>query len=204
MKMDGYINKIIKNKFRSRLAYFILLFFVLLGLIAPLLSNERPLWVHDGDRVYWPMFSSLNWERICSEKSCRKIFAPIPFSPQSVDMSAPQKKPGAISPDTKRRHLLGTDDYGRDVLAILIHGSRTAIWISMLAVGLAFLVGMFFGLIMGYYGRDRVYASYIQILFSALAAGLAIGALIFIKNLYAAGMTSLLFSIMMPVMGSVE
>ena len=52
-------------------------------------------------------------------------------------------------------HPLGTDDQGRDVLSLLIHGTRTSLLVgvaaSLLAVGLGTLVG----LVSGYYGGLR-------------------------------------------------
>lgn len=44
-------------------------------------------------------------------------------------------------------HLLGTDALGRDVLALLLHGGRTALGMAVGAVALAYLVGGLAGLV---------------------------------------------------------
>jgi peptide/nickel transport system permease protein len=47
---------------------------------------------------------------------------------------------------------LGTDQLGRDELSRLIYGSRVALGVSGLSVGIALLLGVSFGLLAGYYG----------------------------------------------------
>ena len=50
------------------------------------------------------------------------------------------------------RHWLGTDLLGRDVLAGLIAGTRTAMSVGIGGMGIALLIGLFFGMVAGYYG----------------------------------------------------
>lgn len=49
-------------------------------------------------------------------------------------------------------HLLGTDQYSRDVLSRLLFGARTSLSIALLAVLLASTVGTFYGAVAGYAG----------------------------------------------------
>lgn len=44
-------------------------------------------------------------------------------------------------------HLLGTDQFGRDVLSMLMEGARTALAVSLLAVGIGMAVGVPLGLL---------------------------------------------------------
>lgn len=50
------------------------------------------------------------------------------------------------------KHLFGTDEMGRDLLARIIYGSRASLFISFAAVILACIIGCFFGAIAGYFG----------------------------------------------------
>ncbi|MGL4999143.1 MAG: nickel transporter permease [Cetobacterium sp.] len=49
-------------------------------------------------------------------------------------------------------HWLGTDEFGRDIFARLIHGARVSLKVGMLAVGIAIIIGGFLGSLAGYYG----------------------------------------------------
>ncbi|HEY7948654.1 MAG TPA: ABC transporter permease [Acidimicrobiales bacterium] len=77
-------------------------------------------------------------------------------------------------------HLLGTDDLGRDLLARIIYGSRVSLIIGFASVGIALLIGGFFGLLAGYRGGwiDTVLnaGSLVVLAFPALLAILVIEA----------------------------
>src|ERR1700730_12708360 len=60
--------------------------------------------------------------------------------------------PPAWLPDGDPHYLLGTDDQGRDVLSTILYGSRIALGVGVLSVGLAAAVGIVLGLIAGYAG----------------------------------------------------
>ena len=51
-----------------------------------------------------------------------------------------------------KKHLLGTDILGRDTLSRLIYGSRTALMVGFISVGIASIIGITLGLISGYFG----------------------------------------------------
>jgi peptide/nickel transport system permease protein len=67
-----------------------------------------------------------------------------PYSPTEMDadLLAP---PGA-------RHLLGTDDLGRDVLSRVIHGASVSVLVGVISMGTAAGVGVPLGLLSGYRG----------------------------------------------------
>jgi peptide/nickel transport system permease protein len=75
------------------------------------------------------------------------IFAPLlaPYSPYKMDLNNQLLGPGW-------KHLLGTDDLGRDTLSRVIYGSRTSLMVGIIAVGIAASIGITLGLIAGYFG----------------------------------------------------
>ncbi|AJD43943.1 dipeptide/oligopeptide ABC transporter permease protein (plasmid) [Rhizobium gallicum bv. gallicum R602sp] len=54
------------------------------------------------------------------------------------------------SPD--RQHILGTDEIGRDVLNLVVHGARISLTIAMIATAICLIVGTTVGIASGYYG----------------------------------------------------
>src|SRR5262249_27398918 len=48
------------------------------------------------------------------------------------------------------RYLLGTDEFGRDVLSRIIYGSRVSFQVGIISVGIALLLGGTLGLVSGY------------------------------------------------------
>lgn len=75
------------------------------------------------------------------------VFAPLlsPYDPNFADFAAFLQGPG-------KAHLLGTDNYGRDVLSRIIYGTRVSLIIGVLAVVIACVIGTFFGMAAGYFG----------------------------------------------------
>jgi peptide/nickel transport system permease protein len=49
-------------------------------------------------------------------------------------------------------HIFGTDEYGRDMFARLIHGARVSLQVGILAVGISIILGGTLGAVAGYYG----------------------------------------------------
>ena len=78
------------------------------------------------------------------------IFAPwiAPYDPLVQD---PAIRLEGMTSD----HMLGTDDFGRDVLSRIIHGSRVSLVIGLASVLLGMVAGTMLGMIAGYY-RGKV------------------------------------------------
>lgn len=49
-------------------------------------------------------------------------------------------------------HLLGTDNFGRDIFSRIIYGARISIWAGLIAVGISFGIGVPLGALAGYKG----------------------------------------------------
>ena len=64
-----------------------------------------------------------------------------PYAPTAQDVNNMLAPPGPA-------HLLGTDDLGRDVFSRLIYGAPATVYASLLAVGVAVLIGLPVGLML--------------------------------------------------------
>ena len=71
----------------------------------------------------------------------------ISMDPLKIDIYAQYQGPGSEG------HILGTDIQGRDILARLIWGSRTALAIAILPVSIASVIGLLLASIAGFFGR---------------------------------------------------
>jgi peptide/nickel transport system permease protein len=75
------------------------------------------------------------------------IFAPLisPYNPDAQDYASILAQPSA-------KHLLGADEYGRDILSRILYGTRVSLSIGIFAQLLASLIGITLGSIAGYSG----------------------------------------------------
>ena len=187
MKLAGSISPISTNSWRLQLSWGILIFFVIMSFLAPLLSNENPIYISTKEKSYWPIVSGVNWQKICSAQACETVNTIVPFSATTIDVSSIYAPPRTNRASAEGgTHLLGTDALGRDVLAALIYGTRTAVWVSMMAAGIAFIIGLLYGLIVGYYGDDRMKYSTKHLALIIVLGLVSIMIFLFINSAYAA------------------
>ena len=75
------------------------------------------------------------------------VFAPVlaPYDPDVQDYANILKSP-------TKAHLLGTDEYGRDILSRIIYGTRVSLSVGLLAQALATVIGVTLGALAAYYG----------------------------------------------------
>lgn len=76
------------------------------------------------------------------------IFAPLlaPHDPITQELSR------RLLPPLTEGNLLGTDDFGRDILSRILYGSRITLYIVLLVILTAPVVGLLIGTVAGYFG----------------------------------------------------
>lgn len=132
------------------------------------------------------------------------IFGPL-FAPQDpYDVAGlsliDSYKPPAWLEGGDSRFLLGTDSQGRDMLSLLIYGSRISLFIGVVGTLLACTVGITLGLIAGYFGGkvDAVIMRLADILLSFPDILIAL----FIMTMFGRGVDKLL--IVFTILGCVS
>lgn len=68
-----------------------------------------------------------------------------PYAPDAMDFMAPLSGPS-------QAHLLGTDNFGRDMLTRVIYGYQISLAVALGSVGFGMVVGVSLGLLAGYFG----------------------------------------------------
>ena len=131
---------------------------LLVGLLAPLLANNVPIVARAGGRWYFPAVADCFgqpsagpndltwkqwWSRLAADSPDFAIMPPWPYGPEETDSARFRARPSLA-------HPLGNDDTGRDVLARLVHGARTAVAVAVPGVLLAGLLGTLLGALAGY------------------------------------------------------
>ena len=91
------------------------------------------------------------------------VFAGIiaDYDTEAIQQNMPERKQ---TPSAK--HWFGTDNFGRDVFARIIHGSRISLSMSIIAMAIAVAIGAVIGAIAGYYGgkTDNILMRFMDIL----------------------------------------
>ncbi|MBF0232332.1 MAG: ABC transporter permease subunit [Desulfamplus sp.] len=156
----------IKRGFFSFMALMVML---VLSMFAEVFINSRALLVYYNGSLWFPTYSSmipgrvfdLNYEYETNYRALKTkfkedgqgnfvIMPPVPFNPYENDLKENSYPP--FPPSFSERHFMGTDNVGRDILARLVYGFRTAMIFSVVLLLLNYAVGISFGCVMGYFG----------------------------------------------------
>ena len=176
-------NQFKQNKI-ALISLYLLVVLVLIARFASVIANNQPLYAVYKGEVMYPAFSDektsieitdpetgeieklqfdiTDWRQLDLESV---IYAPIPFSPGKSDKynrnTAPnskqfyQNKDGKLLEVSSRfRHHLGTDLIGADLTSGLIHGTRIALKVGLVSMGIASFIGIILGAFAGFFG-DR-------------------------------------------------
>ncbi len=110
----------------------------------------------------------------------------VSYDPLAMDLDSLKQPPD-------RAHLFGTDSKGRDILSRVVYGSRISLSVGIIAAALSLCIGIFFGLIAGYFGRtvDAFFSQVFDIFLAFPSLLLAIG----ISAVMPPGLTSAMLAI---------
>ena len=93
-----------------------------------------------------------------------------PQDPLAMDLDSLKQPPS-------KAHLLGTDSKGRDIFSRIVYGTRISLAVAIIASALSLCIGVFFGLIAGYFGgrTDIILSQIFDIFLAFPSLLLAIG-----------------------------
>jgi peptide/nickel transport system permease protein len=142
-----HIFKIAFQSGKFRFGFIVFMLILLLIILFPLFVKTDPLRMEGG------MFEPPNIREMLGNKSGREeAVQTIEVSQAEKDLMA-QFGITAVQRETpKVLHILGTDNFGRDVMAELAAGTRTSLIIGLIAGTIATLIGLTIGLLAGYTG----------------------------------------------------
>jgi peptide/nickel transport system permease protein len=129
---------ICKTLFQSVLVFFLLM--LVISILANLFVKPPALIIYDDFRLLEKQ-GKYEWS----------IHAPIPFSAKDYMRDVRETPLNAPLEKSQFTHWMGTEENGADVLSRMIHASRVALSIGFIATGIALVIGVFLGGLMGYF-----------------------------------------------------
>ena len=154
---------------RNRLGFWSLVIFstlVVLSLFAEVLSTDKPLVVRYDGQTYFPVLRDYSEKTFggdfetpadyldpfirdrITQGDNWAVYAPNPYGPRTLNYFAKSPNPAAPSPE----NYFGTDDRGRDLLALLIYGFRVSVLFALALTAIGVVLGVIAGAIQGYAG----------------------------------------------------
>ncbi len=167
-----------KRNRRGYWSFWIFLVLFALSLCAELIANDKPILVNFDGKMHFPIFKVYpetvfggdfeveadykdEFVQELIEEKGNMIWPPIRFSHDTVDFNLSSSAPTA----PEKRHLLGTDDQGRDVVARVIYGFRISVLFGLLLTFFSSIIGVASGAVQGYFGGwlDLIAQRFIEI-----------------------------------------
>lgn len=164
-----------KNK-RALYASYVVIFLLFIAIFADFLANDKPIVMKYQGNWYAPVaqeyavdFGLGKWQKELINVKWKNLemdaalWPPIPYKPTTQDKSIRQYAEPMTQGDNGK-HWLGTDKLGQDVAAGMIHGTRIALSVGLVAMSIAFIIGVFLGTIAGFFGDDKFQVSRIRVI----------------------------------------
>lgn len=153
---------------RGYWSFLLLSCLLVLSLFAELLINSKALIVKYNGEYSFPVLSEVRLgsefgQSSSSEANYRELqalFAEqgegnfvvmplVPWNPYEQDFSGDYPP---TAPSAADKHYLGTDVIGRDILARLVYGFRTAMGFALITMAVSYAIGTAVGCAMGFFG----------------------------------------------------
>ncbi|OQB67842.1 MAG: Inner membrane ABC transporter permease protein YejE [Spirochaetes bacterium ADurb.Bin133] len=154
---------------RAWISLIILASVYFISLFSEFIANDKPIVIRYEGRYYFfaafKFYSDIEFggkykteaqykeiaktDRFTQNPKNFMMFPPIPYSPYSSNLEDLEGFP-PTPPDLK--HILGTDDRGRDVFTRLLYGFRVSMTFSIILLILEIAIGVFIGALQGYLG----------------------------------------------------
>jgi len=116
------------------------------------------------------------------------IFAPLiaPYDPVEVNIIDRMQGPSF-------KHILGTDNFGRDTFSRIIYGSRISLYVGFVAVGIGAVFGGIIGAVGGYFGGrlDNIIMRFMDVLLAIPQIILAIA----IVGIFGTSLTNVMIAV---------
>lgn len=155
------------QKIKLYIGLSIISIYVIIGVFNPLLLNTYPYSIEIDGQTYYPAWHdflekkmNIAWKNPAAKvlKTADPISqTTIPFRSNYIDIeNIPAKPPGAFQTSSNIKHVLGTDLFGRDVLANIIDGTWTTLLLGVTAVCITLFLGIFLGLVTGFFGNEEL------------------------------------------------
>jgi len=142
----------------------ILLYIFIISLFANIIANDKPLLVYFAGKFYAPIIKNIPETTFGGQFHTTTnyrdpavialinnngwlIMPPIPYSFDTINFNNPVSAPAKPS----KFNYLGTDDWGRDVLARLIYAIRISLIFALLLTFCSLFIAIVIGAIQGYF-----------------------------------------------------
>jgi len=149
---------------RGYYSFYIIVTAYILSFFCPMLMNYKALAVRYEGKMYFPIFKyypaatfgqtgygEANYRELDKELANKPGWAIMPLYPYGPlesltdPSSEPPNKPSSS-------HWFGTDDRGRDVFVRLAYGFRISLTFALIAMTVAYIIGISIGATLGYFG----------------------------------------------------